>query len=519
MPPSDAPRPSTVTPKPLSALAARLGLRHAVRGAVSGIAHDSRMVVPGDLYVAVPGRHRHGADFAGQAVGSGAAAVLTDEDGRRRAGDLPVPVLVVADPRTVMGDVAAWIYGDPARDLLLLGVTGTSGKTTCAYLLEGGLRAAGHRTGLVGTVETKVAGRSVKSTLTTPEATDLHALFAVMREASVTAAAMEVSSHALALSRVAGAVFDVALFTNLSQDHLDFHADLEDYFAAKARLFTPEYSRVAVVNVDDPYGQRLAAETTLPVTTFSAGSSAGSSADGSPAADWRAVDVRSGLDGSTFRIVGPGGVEADGSVQIPGPFNVANALGAVVTLVEAGESLQSAVTGVASIPGVPGRMERVDAGQRFLAVVDYSHKPAAVEAVLHALRSVSHGRLIVVLGCGGDRDRQKRPMMGAAAAGLADLAVFTNDNPRFEDPLAILQAMMDGAVSVPAEHRAHVVVEPDRNRAIETAVSRASPGDVVVVAGKGHEQGQEAGGVVYPFDDRAVLAEALERWVKSGGRA
>ena len=324
-----------------------------------------------------------------------------------------------------------------------------------------------------------------------------------MAERGVTAAAMEVSSHALALGRVAGTSYDVAVFTNLSQDHLDFHADIDDYFAAKARLFTPEYTQIGVVNVDDRYGRMLAGSAPVPVTTFSA--------EGNPGADWRAVDVRLGTDGSSLRVVGPGGVEADGVVALPGPFNVANALGAVVALVEAGIGLQTAVAGVGACAGVPGRLEQVDAGQDFTVFVDYSHKPGAVEAVLRALRPVTQGTLAIVLGCGGDRDAAKRPMMGAIAARLADVAIFTSDNPRSEDPLAILTAMLDGAIDVPQAQRAHVIVEPDRAAAIALAMRAASRGDVVVVAGKGHETGQYVAGCVIPFDDRQVAAEALAR--------
>jgi len=341
--------------------------------------------------------------------------------------------------------------------------------------------------------------------LTTPEAPDLQALFAVMAERGVTAAAMEVSSHSLALGRVAGTSFDVAVFTNLSQDHLDFHADLEDYFQAKASLFMPPV--LGVINIDDKYGRRLASSALVPVTTFSA--------TGKEAADWRAVDVRSGADGSTFRVIGPGGVEADVSVGLAGVFNVANALGAVVALVEAGVRLEDAVAGIAACPGVPGRLERVPApGLDLTAFVDYSHKPGAVEAVLRSLRPVTQGSLVIVLGCGGDRDRAKRPMMGAAAASLADVAILTSDNPRSEDPLAILAAMLDGVLSVPAEERARVIVEPDRAAAIAQAVALATPGDVIVVAGKGHETGQYVAGRVLPFDDRAVTVAALERAAK-----
>jgi UDP-N-acetylmuramoyl-L-alanyl-D-glutamate--2,6-diaminopimelate ligase len=310
-----------------------------------------------------------------------------------------------------------------------------------------------------------------------------------------------VSSHALVQGRVGGARYDVAVFTNLSQDHLDYHPTMQDYFLAKARLFTPEYSRVGVVNLDDHYGRELMEIATVPVTTFSP--------TGDPAADWRAEDVRVGADGGVFRVVGPGGIEADGEVRLAGPFNVANALAAIVALVEAGIPLQAAVRGVASLPGVPGRLERVDEGQDFVTLVDYSHKPGAVEAVLNALRPVTEGDLVVVLGCGGDRDRGKRPLMGEAAARLADTAYFTNDNPRSEDPLGILAAMVEGGLKVPQPERAHIVVEPDRAAAIGLAVGRARRGDVLVVAGKGHEQGQNVAGEVHPFDDREVVRAAL----------
>ncbi|HEV2373935.1 MAG TPA: UDP-N-acetylmuramoyl-L-alanyl-D-glutamate--2,6-diaminopimelate ligase [Streptosporangiaceae bacterium] len=470
---------------------------------VSGVTHDSRRVVSGDLYAALPGNQHHGADFCVQAVEAGAVAVLTDPSGRERARRCGVPVFVVADPRARLGEVADWVYAHPSRRLLLLGVTGTSGKTTTTYLLESGLHRGGHLTGLVGGVETRVGSTKATSTLTTPEATDLQALFALMAHRGVTGAAMEVSSHALALGRVSGTSFDVVVFTNLSQDHLDFHADMDEYFAAKATLFTPAYARTGVVNTDDAYGRRLAEGARIPVTTFSA--------EGDPAADWRAVDVRCGADGSVWRVVGPGGVSADASVSLPGPFNVANAMGAVVALVEAGIDLATAVAGVAACPGVPGRLERVGSGQEFTVLVDYSHKPGAVEAVLKGLRPVTGGRLVIVLGCGGDRDRAKRPLMGAAAARLADVAILTSDNPRSEDPLAILVDMLEGVLEVPSDDRARVVVEPDRAAAIETAVAMADKGDVVLIAGKGHERGQYAGGTVVPFDDREVAAEALAR--------
>ncbi len=509
-------RPARPQPKPLSALGPLLGVRLASigtsispndLGCVTGVTLDSRTVAPGDLYVALPGTRVHGAAFCADAVAAGAVAVLTDPDGRARAAATGVPVFVLADPRGKLGEISCWVYGNPSSRLRLIGVTGTSGKTTSTYLLESGLRAGGHQTGLVGGVETRIGRDQLPSTLTTPEAPDLQALFAVMVERGVTAAAMEVSSHSLALGRVAGTSFDVAVFTNLSQDHLDFHADLEDYFRAKASLFMPPV--LGVINIDDSHGRRLAATAVVPVTTFSAA--------GIHEADWRAVDVRSGADGSAFRVIGPGGIEADVSVGLAGVFNVANALGAVVALVEAGVRLEDAVAGIAACPGVPGRLERVPApGLDITAFVDYSHKPGAVEAVLRSLRPVTRGSLIIVLGCGGDRDRAKRPMMGSAAASLADVAILTSDNPRSEDPLAILAAMLDGVLSVPQPERARVIVEPDRGAAIAQAVGLAVPGDVIVVAGKGHETGQYVAGRVLPFDDRQVTASALERAAKEG---
>ncbi|MFJ5548260.1 UDP-N-acetylmuramoyl-L-alanyl-D-glutamate--2,6-diaminopimelate ligase [Streptomyces sp. NPDC093225] len=505
--PPGPPRPAHARPTPLGALAELLGLgapgapADAVQ--ITGITHDSRAVRPGDVYAALPGANVHGADFAAQAAALGAAAVLTDPAGADRAAATGLPVLAVEDPRGRMGELAAEIYGRPGTGLLQIGITGTSGKTTTAYLVEGGLRGAGRRTGLIGTVEMRIGDERVKSERTTPEATDLQALFAAMRERGVEAVAMEVSSHALVLGRVDGCVFDVAVFNNLSPEHMEFHSDMEDYFQAKAQLFTERRAKLGVVNVDDEYGRRLAKESAIPVVTFSVA--------GDPGADWRAEDVRSGPVDSALTIVGPGGVRVSATAPLPGPFNVANTLAAVVTLAAAGIDPQTAADGVAAVPGVPGRLERVDAGQPYLAVVDYAHKTDAVESVLRALREVTEGKLHVVIGCGGDRDRTKRAPMGAAAARLADTAVLTSDNPRSEDPLAILAAMFEGAVSVPAAERGEVLVDADRASAIAAAVARARAGDTVLVAGKGHEQGQDTAGVVRPFDDRQVLRAAIER--------
>lgn len=507
-------RPARTLARPLSGLGELLGVGRGVQDGpsrLSGVTLDSRAVCEGDLYAALPGARTHGAAYSKQAVEAGAVAILTDPDGKERAADCGVPVFVVNSPRDRLGDVSCWIYGDPSTKMRLIGVTGTAGKSTTTYLAEAGLRAAGHQTGLIGGVEIRIGTETVKSALTTPEAPDLQALLAVMLEREVTAAAMEVSSHSLALGRVAGTRYDVALFTNLSQDHLDFHPTIEDYFATKAKLFTPAYSGIGVVNVADRYGRRLVAEASIPITTFCADAASGAYAN----ADWRAADVRCGADGSTFRVIGPGGIDADATVTIPGPFNVANALGAIVALVETGVRLEDAIAGVASCPGVPGRLERVEGGAAD-AFVDYAHKPGAVEAVLGALRPVTQGELVIVLGCGGDRDRGKRPLMGAAAARMADVAILTSDNPRSEDPLEILAEMLQGVLTVPRTERARMIIEPDRAAAIDLAARLTGKGDVLLVAGKGHETGQYAGGTVTPFDDREVTAAALRRAGRTG---
>ncbi|MEV0120195.1 UDP-N-acetylmuramoyl-L-alanyl-D-glutamate--2,6-diaminopimelate ligase [Streptomyces sp. NPDC050703] len=496
------PRPDQVSAASLTELAGHLGVDVQGDAEITGITHDSRAVRPGDIYAALPGARMHGADFVAQAADLGAAAILTDPTGAERAAVTGLPVLVVDSPRAVMGELAATVYGHPGRDLLQIGITGTSGKTTTAYLIEGGLKGV-RSTGLIGTVEMRIGDERIKSERTTPEATDLQALFAVMRERGVEAVAMEVSSHALVLGRVDGCVFDVAVFNNLSPEHMEFHSDMEDYFRAKAQLFTARRSRLGVVNFDDEYGRRLITESEVPVTTFSA--------EGHPDADWRAEDVEVGPLDSTFVAVGPKGERITAKSPLAGPFNVANTLAAIVSLAVAGIDPQQAADGVAAVPGVPGRLERVDAGQPYLAVVDYAHKTDAVESVLRALRKVTEGKLHIVLGCGGDRDKTKRMPMGAAAARLADTAVLTSDNPRGEDPLAILATMLAGAADVPAHERGDVAVFEDRAAAIRAAVVRARPGDTVLVAGKGHEQGQDIAGVVRPFDDRLVLREAIEQ--------
>ncbi len=487
------PRPQTVQPYPLAELAGRLGVA-APHGDVriTGVTHASASVQVGDLYAALPGARRHGAEFIAAAASVGAVAVLTDPAGEPAAVAAGLPVLVVADPRRALGRVAAEVYGDPTRRLTVLGITGTAGKTSTAYLVDSGLRAAGVRSGLIGTVETRLGDEPVQSERTTPEAPDLQALFAVALERGVSAVTMEVSSHALALWRVEGTRFAVGGFTNLGVDHLDFHADMGDYFNAKAMLFDGRCSH-EVVNLDDPAGRKLVKPDTVTV-----------SAAGDPAATWRAEQITPAGFGQSFQVVGPQGLRLAGSVAVPGAHNVGNALLALASLAVVEIDPTVAIGGIAACRGVPGRMELVDAPGPVRGVVDYAHKPDAVTAVLAALRPVTDGRLICVIGAGGDRDRGKRPLMGAAGARGADLLLVTDDNPRDEDPAAVRAEVLAGA-----EGHATVVEVPGRREAIDEAVRRAGPGDTIAVLGKGHEQGQEVAGEVLPFDDRAVLAASL----------
>ncbi|WP_425576910.1 UDP-N-acetylmuramoyl-L-alanyl-D-glutamate--2,6-diaminopimelate ligase [Nocardioides conyzicola] len=462
---------------------------------VTGISLSSQRILPGDLYAALPGARRHGAEFAQAAVASGAVALLTDEAGADLAA-VDVPLVVVDHPRAVLGRLAARVYGDPAAGMRMIGVTGTQGKTTTTRLAESGLELAGIRAAVIGTVGTRVGGVDVKTSLTTPEAPDLHGLFAMMRERDVEVCAMEVSSHALVMGRVDGVVFDVAVFLNLGRDHLDFHRDVDDYFDAKASLFTPERARLGLVNVDDEHGRLLLERATVPLRTFSS-----EGAD----ADWRVSDVELTAVGSTFVITTPTGDRIAAGCPLPGDFNVSNTLAAVAAAGEAGLDPVRVAAGIADGGGVPGRLERVDAGQDFVVVVDYAHKPDAVAAAIGTLRPLTAGRVIVVLGAGGDRDPGKRPIMAEIAARLADVLVVTDDNPRTEDPAAIRAAMLAGVTDPAAE----VLEVGDRREAIREALRRAEPGDIVLVAGKGHETGQEINGVVHPFDDREVVREAL----------
>ncbi|GAA4108284.1 UDP-N-acetylmuramoyl-L-alanyl-D-glutamate--2,6-diaminopimelate ligase [Nocardioides fonticola] len=504
-------RPERPPATPLAELAAVVGVAApdgADRVVVSGLSLSSQRVRPGDLYAALPGARAHGATYAAAAVAAGAVAVLTDPAGAAEMStqestpeSTQVPTLVVDDPRRLLGRLAAHVYGDPAASLRMIGVTGTQGKTTTTRLAEGGMQAAGIRAAVVGTVGTRIAGREVKTALTTPEAPDLHGLFALMREQHVEACAMEVSSHALVMGRVDGVVFDVAVFLNLGRDHLDFHADMEDYYRAKASLFTPERARLGLVCLDDEHGRRLAAEAPIPVRTF------GLRPEHAP--DWTAIDVVTESEGSSFVLAGPGGVRVPVRCPLAGEYNVANTVAALAACAEAGLDVAAVARGISEGPGVPGRLERIPNERGITVVVDYAHKPDAVEAAIGTLRPLTAGRVIAVLGAGGDRDPGKRPIMAAIAARLADVLVLTDDNPRSEDPAAIRAAMLAGIEDVDPAQRAVVHEIGDRRAAIAAALAAAEPGDIVLIAGKGHETGQEVAGVVTPFDDREVARELL----------
>jgi UDP-N-acetylmuramoyl-L-alanyl-D-glutamate--2,6-diaminopimelate ligase len=434
-------------------------------------------------------------------------------------GTLGVPMLVVDEPRAVLGEVSSAIYGYPTARLPVIGITGTAGKTSTAYLIESALRAAGHVTCMIGTVETRFADVVVDSVRTTPEAPDVHALFAAALERGASIAVMEVSSHALAYERVGGVRFAVGGFTNFGLDHLDFHADVDDYFAAKAKLFDGR-CRAEVLNLDDPAVRRLVHPRCEPEAPGAKVSDGGAvqltfSASGDPAATWRAADVTRVGFAQRFTALGPGGQQVKAGVALPGRHNVANALLALACLVEVGLDPETAAQGVAACLGVPGRLELVDAPGPVLGVVDYAHKPDAIVAALAALREIGTGRVIAVIGAGGDRDRGKRPYMGEAAARGSDLVVITDDNPRHEDPAAIRAEVRLGAQAAGAGHLVEIA---GRREAIAEAVRLAEPGDVVAVLGKGHERDQDVAGVMSSFDDRVELAAALAGRF-GGGRA
>lgn len=481
---------------------------------VDSAAIGSADVQPGGLFCAVPGSRVHGATFAAD---SEAAAVLTDAEGAEILADADLPLLVVDDVRRWMGPVAAAVYGHPSRDLRIIGITGTSGKTTTTYLIERALMAK-HSVGIIGTTGTRINGEQVPTKLTTPEAPTMQALLAQMRDRGVTHVVMEVSSHALALGRVTGIDFDVAGFTNLSQDHLDFHPTMEDYFETKAQLFLQAQAEgaelpAAVVCVDDDWGQRLAgmiADSGHQALTVGTTKQSG--------ADWQVTDVHVTPAGRQEITVASEGEEFSYDIGLVGSFNVANSLLAISCVTQLGEDPQAAAGAIADVQ-VPGRMQAVDAGQPFLAVVDYAHKPGAVAAVVRTLSDYlpsPTGRIGIVLGAGGNRDHDKRPMMGEEAAKVADAVFVTDDNPRDEEPAPIRSMILDGVRKAAEAREANgekVFYDdvPGRADAIRAAVAWARPGDAIVVAGKGHETGQEVRGEIHPFSDLEELAAALEQ--------
>ncbi len=510
-----------------------LGEQDAGAVEVTGLAYDSRAVSGGELFFCVSGFEVDGHAFAPQAVASGAAALVVE-----RPLGLGVPELLVSSARAVMAPIAVRFYGDPTARLRVVGVTGTNGKTTTAYLLRALLEAMGEQCGLLGTVTSIVGGEEQQVTRTTPEAIDLQGVFRAMLDGGDSACAIEVSSHALELGRVDQTTFAAAVFTNLTQDHLDFHDTMEDYFLAKRKLFAEHSPTASVINVGDPYGRRLAAELDAPLTFLvedakgNGGDSSAGTADEPAntdklAADYVAVAISCDFAGCSFELR-----TGDGSRQVrlpmPGRFNIANALGALAAARALGGELDVLLAALERGVAVPGRFEPVEEGQDFAVLVDYAHTPDSLENVLNAARELiasahdsvagspdgadttngAGGRVLCVFGAGGDRDRSKRPLMGEIVARLADLTIVTSDNPRSEDPEQIIAEIMAGVARAPDHAAVRTVAE--RATAIDEAIAAARAGDVLVIAGKGHEQGQElAGGRKVPFDDATVARKAL----------
>jgi UDP-N-acetylmuramoyl-L-alanyl-D-glutamate--2,6-diaminopimelate ligase len=495
-------------PKSLTSLLGALGLDGACAPdiAITAVSADSRAIVPGALFVAIAGLAFDGHDFIGSAIEQGAVAVVYEkaEYAERIAGD--VAALRVVDSRRAAAVLSDAFWDHPSGDLQVVAVTGTNGKTTSVHLLESIFRAAGHTTGMIGTLGRRVGEETVMAARTTPEAIELQALLARMRDAGITHVAMELSSHALDLDRAWGCSFAGALYTNLSPDHLDWHLDLETYRRSKARLFTdyaqmarPDHELVGAINIDDPNGLLIAHEAQCRVVTYGLAA----------AAQVRAEEIVRSARGSRFELAGPD-FRQPVSLQLVGQFNVMNALGCAACAYGMGTPVEAIVAGLEALAGVPGRLEKVDCGQEFVVLVDYAHTPEALENVLQTARELQPRRLICILGCGGDRDKTKRPVMGKIATGLADLAIITSDNPRSEEPLDIIGQIKDGVGGGAYE------VEPDRAAAIAAGIRQAQPGDIVLICGKGHEDYQEfENGRRVHFDDREVAAAALNEMMGS----
>jgi UDP-N-acetylmuramoyl-L-alanyl-D-glutamate--2,6-diaminopimelate ligase len=459
---------------------------------VYGITHDSRSVKPGDLYVALLGANSHGIEFIDQAIANGAVAIASDARGTAVAIQKGIPAIELSNPREDMAKLAAQVYGHPERKLSLTGVTGTNGKTTTTHILRSVFLDAGKHVGVIGTLGTYLDEDHLPGARTTPESTDLYAILALMVERGITHVFMEVSSHALSLNRVFGIKFDVAIFTNLTQDHLDFHGSMDNYFAAKALLFTPEYSNQAVICVDDDWGKKLAAQTQIPNITVGV------------SGNWKTTPANSNSNGVTTQQIAIDSTETISlAVNMLGSYNATNAACALIASQILGLKISTSLESLKNVRPIPGRLEKVAIESPGTAIVDYAHTPDAVATVLTVIKDSNPEMIITVLGCGGDRDPLKRPLMGKIASQLSDIVIVTDDNPRSEDPAAIRQAVLAGA----SNGSAQVLEVADRREAISQALKLAQTGSVIAILGKGHETGQEIAGQVFPFDDRVVVAK------------
>ena len=460
----------------------------------SGATSSDGDVVEGDLFLAYPGEKTHGARFASSAIARGARAIVTDSEGSTIADGLPV--IVVPHARTAGALISATLYTKPMQEMISIGITGTNGKTTVSTLLYQLFQEAGRESGLIGTVETRIGRDSVASARTTPEADALQALAATMSERHLRHLVMEVSSHAMVMQRIVGSHFAMVGFTNLSQDHLDFHQDMDSYFKAKASLFTLEYADQAFINIDSDFGLRLFNECGIPATSLSRNN---------PKASWHFTSITPTATGTAFTARGAGGILVESSTPLRGDFNLDNILLVLAIAIECGIDPLDCAALIPRLKGAAGRMESVDCGQDFTALVDYAHTPDAVRNVITTAREFTSGKVVAVLGCGGDRDASKRPLMGSALIEESGIAIFTSDNPRSEDPRKILEDM---SKHLPLGEPSRVII--DRHEAIAYAVSLCQPGDTLLVLGKGHENGQEIKGEKIDFDDRLVLAKILE---------
>ena len=459
---------------------------------ISGVSINAQKVVPGDLFIAFAGANTHGISYLEQAISNGAVAVLSD-----KKIEASIPSFIHPKPREIVGAISAWLYGHPFESLKAVGITGTNGKTTTANLVKQIWQLNSIKSGLVGTLGVEIADEKLESARTTPEADDLQAIAAAMVEQGCKNLVMEVSSHAIDQGRIKGAKYEVVAFSNLTQDHLDYHLSMENYFQAKANLFATEYAKAAVINIDDSYGKKLSKQVKIPVVTVSRKDST---------ADWylAKAEIKNGL--YQVEIKSKLGESLSENFALLGDYNLDNLLLAVAIVSSAGLSLDKIASTISKLQSVPGRLESINAGQKFTALVDYAHTPDAVERVIATVKSATNGKIIGVLGCGGDRDASKRSLMGHALFNGCDLAIFTSDNPRSESAEAILKQMTAGI-----DLGKKGLVEIDRKSAINLAVENAQSGDVVLLMGKGHESGQEVNSVVTPFDDRVELAESIKR--------